>query len=119
MVEAESTRSPAPDTRSLGDLVAALARRAPDGLLAACAAAGVVGLAAVVLLLRSVWWLTPFLLGVSAFGTWGIADRERSALGVRGAVFRVLRIVAALVGGAAAAFAAVMLFVLIVGPLIS
>jgi hypothetical protein len=30
-----------------------------------------------------------------------------------------LRLVAALVGGAAAAFAAVMLFVLVVGPLIS
>ena len=119
MAEAETTRSPAPDTRTLGDLVAALARRTPDGLLAACAAVGVVGIAAVVLVLRSVWWLTPFLLVLSAFGTWGIADRERGALGARGALFRVLRILAALVGGAAAAFAAVMLFVLIVGPLIS
>ena len=114
-MHAESTRSPAPDTRTLGDLVAALARRAPDGVLVACAAAGVVGVASIGVFLRSVWFLTPLLLGISAFGTWGIADRERAALGVRGTVFRALRGVAALVGGAAAAFAAVMLLVLLRG----
>ncbi|MGQ0639808.1 MAG: hypothetical protein ACT4P6_03410 [Gemmatimonadaceae bacterium] len=116
-MHAESTRSPAPDTRTLGDLVALLARRTPDGVLAACAAAGVIGVAIVGLLLRGAWWLTPLLLGTAAFGAWGIADRERATLGARGIAFRWLRFLAALVGGAAAAFAAVMLFVLIVGPL--
>jgi hypothetical protein len=118
-MHAESTRSPPPDTRTLGDLVASVARRTPDGVLVACAVAGVVGVGLIALLVRSVWWLTPFTLVAAAFGAWGIADRERAALGVRGGVFRVLRAVAALVGGAAAAFAAVMLFVLIIGPLIS
>ncbi len=116
-MHAESTRSPAPDTRTLGDLIAALARRTPDGVLVACTAVGVAGTAAIGLLLRPVWWLTPLLLGTAAFGAWGIADRERSALGARRVVFRVVRGVAVIVGIAAAAFAAVMLFVLVVGPL--
>lgn len=116
-VHADSAKAPPPDTRTLGELVAALARRAPDGLLVACAAVGIAGAAAIGFLVRSVWYLTPLMLGIAAFGTWGIADRERSALGARGAVFRVLRGVAIVVGGVAAAFAVVMLFVLFVGPL--
>jgi hypothetical protein len=118
-MRAESTRSPAPDTRTLADIVASVARRMPDGVLVGCAAAGVLGVALIGLLLRSVWWLTPILLVAAAFGAWGIADRERAALGTRAAVFRVVRVIAALVGGAAAAFTAVMLFVLVIGPLIS
>lgn len=110
---------PPPDTRTLGDLVAGAARRTSDGVLAACAALGVAGVAAIGLLWRPAWWLTPVMLSLAAFGAWGIADRERAALGARGILFHTLRIVAALVGGAAAAFAAVMLFILIVGPLMS
>lgn len=110
---------PPPDTRTLGDLVAGAARRTSDGALAACAALGVAGVAAIGLLWRSAWWLTPVMLSLAAFGAWGIADRERSALGARGIMFNALRIVATLVGGAAAAFAVVMLFVLVIGPLIS
>jgi hypothetical protein len=119
MVHAESTRSPTPDTRTLAEIVATLARRASDTVLVACAAVGVAGVVAIALLLRQVWWLTPMLLGIAAFGTWGIADRERNALGARGVVFRVLRGAATLVGGAAAAFAAIVLFVVFVGGLIS
>ena len=113
-MHAESTRPP-PDTRTLGALVSALARRAPDGVLVLCATTGVLGVALIGLFLRSVWWLTPPFLTLAAFGVWGIADRERAASGARGVAFRVLRVVAVLVGGAAAAFAAVMLFVLVVG----
>jgi hypothetical protein len=111
--------SSAPDTRTLSDVVAALARRASDGLLATLAAAGITGVAIITLFLRQVWWLTPILLGCAAFGAWGIADRERSALGARGMGFRVLRGVAILVGVAAAAFGAIALFVVFVGGLIS
>jgi hypothetical protein len=74
---------------------------------------------AIALLLRQVWWLTPIMLGIAAFGGWGIADRERDARGARGVAFRVLRAVATIVGGAAAAFAAIVLFVVFVGGLIS
>ncbi len=116
-MHAESTRSPPPDTRTLGDLVAALARRASDGQLVACTVVGVLGVVAIGFLVRPVWWLTPLMLGMAAFGAWGIADRERSTLGARGRAFRVLRLVATLAGAAAAAFAAVMLFVLFVGTL--
>jgi len=119
MTQAEHARSPAPDTRTLGDVVAGLARRTPDAALVVCVVTGVVGTALIAILLRAVWWLTPVVLLAAAFGTWGIADRERGALGARGTVFRFLRVLAALVGGAAAAFAAVTLFALIVGPLIS
>ncbi|MGQ0538957.1 MAG: hypothetical protein ACT4R6_08445 [Gemmatimonadaceae bacterium] len=116
MVRAESGSSP-PDRRTLGDVVAALAGRASDGLLAACAVAGVAGAAGVGLLLRPLWWLLPLMLGLAAFGSWGIADRERAALGWRGAVFRAVRVVSALTGAAAAAFVAVLLFIALVGPL--
>jgi hypothetical protein len=118
-VHAESTGSPPPDTRTLGELIATLARRAPDGLLVTCAAVGIAGAAAIGLLLRPVWCLTPLMLGIAAFGGWGIADRERSALGARGIVFQVVRGVAILLGVAAAASAAVALFVVFVGGLIS
>lgn len=118
-MHAESTRSRAPDTRTLGEIVAALARRAPDGLLVACAAVGLAGAAAIGFLVRPVWYLTPLMLGIAAFGGWGIADRERAALGTRGIVFQVVRGVAILLGVAAAASAAVALFVVFVGGLIS
>lgn len=116
-LHAQRTRTP--DTRTLGEVVAAIARRAPDGLLAAAAALGLIGVALVGFLLRAAWWLTPLLLAIAAFGAWGVADRERSALGARGMAFRWLRALAALVGGVAAAFMAVVLFVVFVGRLIS
>ncbi len=119
MVEAESTKAPAVDTRTLGDVIGTLARRAPDGLLVACVAVGVIGVIAIGLFVRPLWYLTPLMLAIAAFGGWGIADRERTALGARGVAFRVLRLVSALVGGAAAAFLAFMLFVLFVGTLMS
>ncbi|HEY7566223.1 MAG TPA: hypothetical protein VH762_01520 [Gemmatimonadaceae bacterium] len=119
MVEAQSTKTPLPDTRTLNDVIGALARRTPDGLLVACVAGGVVAVIAIGLFLRPIWYLTPLMLAIAAFGGWGIADRERAALGVRGVTFRALRLVSALVGGAAAAFLAIMLFVLFVGTLMS
>ncbi|MEW5918236.1 MAG: hypothetical protein AB1762_17670, partial [Gemmatimonadota bacterium] len=108
-----------PDTRTLAEVVATLARRASDTVLVVCAVVGIAGVVVIALLLRQVWWLTPVLLAIAAFGAWGIADRERAALGARGVVFRVLRGVAMVVGGAAAAFTAVILFVVFVGSLIS
>lgn len=118
-MHAESTKAPLPDTRTLGELVASLARRAPDGLLVACAAVGIAGAAVIGFVLRPVWYLTPLMLGIAAFGGWGIADRERTALGGRGIVFQVVRGVAILLGVAAAVSAAVALFVVFVGGLIS
>lgn len=117
MVEAHSSKAPLPDTRTLGEVISALARRAGDGVLVACAAVGVFGVIAIGLFLRPLWYLTPLVLAVAAFGGWGIADRERAALGARGVAFRILRLGSALVGGAAAAFLAFMLFVLFVGTL--
>ena len=105
------------DTRTLAELVAAAARRTSDGWLVACAVVGIAGVAAIAFFLRFIWWLTPVMLGIAAFGGWGIADRERAALGTRGAVFRGLRVAAMLVGGAAAAFIAFLLFVVFVGRL--
>lgn len=119
MVEAHSTKTPLPDTRTLNDVIGELARRAPDGLLVTFVAIGVLGAIAIGLFLRPVWYLTPLVLAIAAFGAWGIADRERAALGARGLAFRALRIAAALVGGAAAAFLAIILFVLFVGTLMS
>lgn len=119
MSTTDSTNGSLTDTRTLGDVIGALARRASDGLLVACVALGVLGAIAIGFFLRPVWYLMPIVLGVAAFGGWGIADREKSALGVRGAVFRVLRLASALVGGAAAAFLAIMLFLLFVGTLMS
>ncbi|HJU73729.1 MAG TPA: hypothetical protein VJ717_08270 [Gemmatimonadaceae bacterium] len=118
-MEPTDTVVPPPDTRTLAELVAAAARRTSDGRLVACAVTGIVGVAAIALFLRFMWWLTPVMLGIAAFGGWGIADRERAALGTRGTVFRGVRVVAMLVGGAAAAFAAFLLFVVFVGRLIS
>lgn len=118
-MHAESTKAPLPDTRTLGELVASLARRASDGLLVACAALGVAGVAVIGFVVRPVWYLTPLMLGLAAFGAWGIADRERFALGARGMVFQAIRGVAILLGVAAAASAAVTLFVVFVGGLIS
>ena len=119
MVEAGRAKTQLADTRTLGDVIGALARRASDGLLVACVAVGVITVIAIGLFVRPIWYLTPLMLAIAAFGGWGIADRERAALGVRGVVFRVLRLASALVGGAAAAFLAIMLFVLFVGTLMS
>ncbi len=119
MVEAERAKTQLADTRTLGDVIGALARRASDGLLVACVAVGVITVIAIGLFVRPIWYLTPLMLAIAAFGGWGIADRERAALGARGVVFRVLRLASALVGGAAAAFLAIMLFVLFVGTLMS
>jgi hypothetical protein len=115
----DARRTSAPDTRTLGELVSTLVRRTPDGVLVGCAAAGIFGVALVSILWRAGWWLTPVFLMLAAFGAWGMADRERAALGPRGAGFRALRVVAGFVGAAAAVVGAVMLFVLFVGPLIS
>lgn len=119
MVDAQSTKTPPIDSRTLGDVIGALARRTPDGLLVAFVAVGIIGVIAIGLFVRPIWYLTPLLLAIAAFGGWGIADRERAALGARGVTFRILRLVSALVGGAAAAFLAIMLFVLFVGTLMS
>jgi len=119
MVEAQTSKGPLPDTRTLSDVIGTLARRAPDGLLVAFVAVGVIAVIAIGLFLRPIWYLTPLMLAIAAFGGWGIADRERAALGARGVAFRVLRLASALVGGAAAAFLAIMLFVLFVGTLMS
>ncbi len=105
------------DTRTLADILGALARRSPDGALVACAAVGVGGAVLIAAVLRMVWWLTPLMLGAAAFGIWGIADRERAALGARGRLFQAVRVAALLVGAAAAAVTAVMLFVVFVGRL--
>ena len=119
MVEAHSTKTPLPDTRTLNEVIGTLARRAPDGLLVAFVAVGVIAVIAIGLFVRPIWYLTPLMLAIAAFGGWGLADRERAALGARGVTFRVLRVASALVGGAAAAFLAIMLFVLFVGTLMS
>jgi hypothetical protein len=106
IAEHEDTASDASsrgDGETLAALVTAFARRLSDTTLASLAGAGVVGAAAVVLVLPS-WWrpLVPPFAMLAALGAWGIADRERHAHGRRRALFTAVRFTAMAVGIAAA-----------------
>ena len=81
---------------TLGALVTATTRRAPDTLLAACVIVGLVGTGAIALATPTWWRALPPLVLLSTFGAWGIADRERHATGPRGVTFAVVRGVAVL-----------------------
>ena len=105
-------RDPAPDDRSLAALVAALARRASDGALAGLTAGGLVGSLAVALFAPSWWRLLPLLFLATAFGAWGIADRERAGSPARQRFFTFVRGAALLVG----AIAGILIAIAIMAP---
>ena len=102
-------------TESLGELLAARARRATDGRLALDVAVGLLTLAGAIAW-RPPGWLaiTCVALGLFAFGTWGITDRERAehAVGSRAAqACRLVQAGAVLLGAIAlGGFALTLLF---------
>lgn len=91
----------------IAEFLSARARRASDSRLAVDAGAGLVGLLAA-LYWRPPGWiaLASTAVGLGAFGTWGIADRElreRQSAGQRSftAMLRLARVVAAAAGAMA------------------
>lgn len=114
---------PRPDA-SLPEFLAARARRATDTRLAADAVAGLVVVAAVA------YWNGPgtsFLVSAGlcffAYGAWGIADRELAerpdaARRVRTSL-RALRVAAAVLGFAAAAYIVILALAKALGVMIS
>lgn len=107
-------------------MLAAVARRRSDGVLATWAGAGcLVAVATAIVLPR---WLVVFLLalGAAAFGFWGILDRElaealdrRDERIGRVRVLRLLRAVIAIVGTAAGTAALLATFGVALGTWIS
>lgn len=95
---------PAPDAaQSLPDFLAARARRASDVRLVVNAGAGLLGMIAVIVM-RPMLWLPLSLLGAcfTAYGAWGILDRElSSAAPGRHPALRSARSVAAGIGAIA------------------
>lgn len=87
---AQAPGAPPPEP-TLGALVTAMARRAPDVLLAACVIVGLVGAGAIAMTAPTWWRVLPPLVLLSTFGAWGIADRERGAIGPRGVTFTIVR----------------------------
>lgn len=88
------------DEPTLAALLASISRRIPDWGLAAMAIGGLVATTAI-LLFEPPWWRVVSLSTLlSAFGAWGIGEREREAAGTRGVVFAVMRTVAGLATGA-------------------
>jgi len=92
---------------TLGALLSSLSQRIPDWGLVAMAIGGLVTSVGI-LLVSPPWWrvvVVPALL--SAFGAWGMGERERATAGPRSSVYVVLRAIAAV-----AAFAALAVLVL-------
>lgn len=93
---------------SILDAVARRARASSDGVLVACAAAGLVAAVTVAVAWPALWPLALPGLAVGGFGGWGVADRTASDLaGEPGAsramlgLLRALRLVAGVIGVAA------------------
>jgi hypothetical protein len=106
---------------SLAQFLSGRARQASDARLAIDVAAGFV-----VLLAASLWrgpgWIVigSASLGVLAYGTWGITDRElgeRASAGRRPAILRIARTVAVIVGAAAAIGFTLSAFAVVLGPI--
>jgi hypothetical protein len=91
------------DGETLAALITTFARRLSDTTLAAFTAGGLLAAAAVALVAPS-WWrlLVPPAAMLAALGAWGIADRERAAVGGRRAVFATVRFTAMAIGIASA-----------------
>ena len=108
---------------TLSDLLMAAARRAPEGQLLAMALVGLGGAATLAVVFGRVGWLgAAAALTVGAYGGWGMADRELSALyavpGSRRTTVNLLRLgraVAAIVATLAAVSALGAVFVPMLG----
>ena len=116
------------DEPSAYAVLAAHARRASDGRLAAYATAGVLALAAGAVAGASWWWLALLpVVVIGALGAWGIADREladrQRAAGARGGARRrtllLLRGAAAVAGTMAAVGTLLMFLAAALGRMIS
>ncbi|HEX6942195.1 MAG TPA: hypothetical protein VF128_04670 [Gemmatimonadaceae bacterium] len=111
------------DRGSLPDLLVQRARSASDKRLVADAAVGLVAAATVAVLRPPLWIpLASLAFCLGAFGIWGILDRETADLsGGKGATRFLLgaRVLAAALGGVAAAIFGVSLFFALLGQWIS
>lgn len=96
-----------------------LTRRAPDALLAAMTAAGLVGSVALVLLAPRAWRALPPCFLLAAVGSWGIAEKERNGAGGRGALLMALRAAAILLGASGVALLMLAFFGVALGTWIS
>lgn len=120
---ADTAREP----QSLGEILAAVARRASDGQLLIMTLVGFAGTAALVQILdRQGWLAAAGALAVGSYGAWGIADRELnerwSRPGAKGPVIIALRLgraVAAVVATLAAVALAATMFIPFLGRWIS
>ena len=115
---------------SLLAVLAGAARRKSDGVLAAWAGAGALAAVVIVVALPGWWTLLLLAIGASAFGGWGIVDRELAELSRadatsppapvrRGRALGIARTLLAVVGLSAGAAALLMLFAGALGTWIS
>ena len=96
-IQQQAPGTPAPEPTLVVVLTAA-ARRAPDTVVAALCALGILGFALILVFFRA-WWRLGLLFGaVGAFGAWAIADREIGARQDRAAAMRALKSAAAVLG---------------------
>ena len=111
------------DRGSLPDLLVQRARNASDRRLVVDAAVGLVGATSVAVLRPPLWIpLAALAFSLCAFGLWGILDRETTDAPLGGRRARLLsgaRVIAAGLGGVAAAIFGVSLFFALLGPWIS
>ena len=112
-------QDPTPDDRSLAALLAAYARRASDGTLASLTTVGLAGSLAVALLAPAWWRVLPLLILATAFGAWGIADRERLGSRARQRFFALVRGIALVVGAIAGILVAIAVMAPALGTWIS
>ena len=109
----------APDGETLYGLIAGVARRASDTRLALACGAGILGAGTVALFHPTAWPIALPLVGMAAFGAWGIAERERAATGGRGTALAIVRVLAAAAGTGAALLLAGVVMAKVIGTWIS
>ncbi|HEX4936348.1 MAG TPA: hypothetical protein VFV33_24370 [Gemmatimonadaceae bacterium] len=104
---------------TLATLLAALSRRLPEWGLEAMMIGGL-AITAAILFFDPPWWRVVSLFTLlSAFGAWGIGERERGAVGKRGLVFTAMRTVAGLAAGASLVVIVLLFFRTFLGTWIS
>ncbi|HPV76001.1 MAG: hypothetical protein IPF87_21990 [Gemmatimonadetes bacterium] len=104
---------------TLAVLLASLSRRVPDWGLVAMAVGGLVTTAAILLFDPPWWRIVTVSALLSAFGAWGIGERERGATGTRGMVFAVMRSVAAVASAGTLVILVLQFFGTVLGTWIS
>ena len=112
---------------SLLAVLAGAARRKSDGTLAVWAGVGALSAVVIGVVLPGWWTLLLLAIGASAFGGWGIVDRELADLSSDGSTdrptrerwLRIARVAIGLIGFVAGAAAVLLLFAMALGTWIS